>query len=165
MERLYGSLQLSARAYHRILRVARTIADLEGENKRLNGELDKCGRFETEEKKGVALVTEPDDLTGGYLLERDVPEKYWEEISGFVSGNLGDLYTIKEPAHASEVQVDYISTFINDMEKALLAEDGINPDTGMHYTEYIDLHSFVQKYILEELTKNNGAGATSSFFY
>ncbi len=31
MEQLYASLQLSARAYHRILRVARTIADLEGE--------------------------------------------------------------------------------------------------------------------------------------
>ena len=30
MERLYDSLHLSARAYHRILRVARTIADLEG---------------------------------------------------------------------------------------------------------------------------------------
>lgn len=30
MEQLYDSLQLSARAYHRILRVARTIADLEG---------------------------------------------------------------------------------------------------------------------------------------
>ena len=30
MERLYTSLRLSARAYHRILRVARTIADLEG---------------------------------------------------------------------------------------------------------------------------------------
>lgn len=30
MERLYTSLQLSARAYHRILRVARTIADLDG---------------------------------------------------------------------------------------------------------------------------------------
>ncbi len=29
MEQLYGSLQLSARAYHRILKVARTIADLE----------------------------------------------------------------------------------------------------------------------------------------
>ncbi len=141
------------------------IADLEEKNKRLNGDLNKCGRFETEEKKGVALVTEPDDLTGGYLLERDVPEKYWEEISGFVSESLGDLYTIKEPAHASQVQVDYISAFVNDMEKALIAEDGINPDTGKHYTEYIDLHSFAQKYILEELTKNNGAGATSSFFY
>lgn len=30
MECLYASLQLSARAYHRILRVARTIADLDG---------------------------------------------------------------------------------------------------------------------------------------
>lgn len=30
MERLYASLRLSARAYHRILRVARTVADLEG---------------------------------------------------------------------------------------------------------------------------------------
>ena len=31
MEQLYHSLQLSARAYHRILRVARTIADLDGQ--------------------------------------------------------------------------------------------------------------------------------------
>ncbi|MCM1058226.1 MAG: YifB family Mg chelatase-like AAA ATPase [Firmicutes bacterium] len=33
MEQLYQSLQLSARAYHRILKVARTIADLEGAEK------------------------------------------------------------------------------------------------------------------------------------
>lgn len=33
MEQLYDKLQLSARAYHRILKVARTIADLEGKEK------------------------------------------------------------------------------------------------------------------------------------
>ena len=32
MEKLYTSLKLSARAYHRILKVARTIADLAGED-------------------------------------------------------------------------------------------------------------------------------------
>ncbi len=39
MERLYNSLQLSARAYHRILRVARTIADLEGRERIETGHL------------------------------------------------------------------------------------------------------------------------------
>lgn len=33
MEQIYAALQLSARAYHRILKVARTIADLDGEEK------------------------------------------------------------------------------------------------------------------------------------
>ena len=141
------------------------IADLEKENRRLNKDIVKCGHFETEKRKGTALATEPGDLTGGYLLERDVPEKYREEISGFVTDNLGDLYTIKEPSHASEAEVDYISGFVNDMEKALVSEDGVNPDTGMNYTDYIDLRSFAQKYVLEELTKNNGGGSTSSFFY
>lgn len=61
--------------------------------------------------------------------------------------------------------MDYISGLMNGMEKALLSEDGVNPDTGMSYMDYIDMRSFAQKYILEELSKNNGAGATSSFFY
>ncbi|MDE7248148.1 MAG: CotH kinase family protein, partial [Lachnospiraceae bacterium] len=141
------------------------VADLEAENERLNRDIEKCGHFETEERKGMVLLTEPGDLTGGYLLERDVPEKYWEEVSGFATDGLGDLYTIKEPTYASEAEVDYISGLVNDMERAILSEDGVNPDTGMSYTDYIDMRSFAQKYILEELSKNNGAGATSSFFY
>ncbi len=142
-----------------------SIADLEEENKRLNRELQKCGHFEEEKRKGMVLSKEPGDLTGGYLLERDVPDKYREEISGFVTDSLGDLYTIKEPAYASEAEVDYISGLVNDMEKALISANGVNPDTGMRYTDYIDMRSFAQKYVLEELSKNNGAGATSSFFY
>ena len=141
------------------------IADLEEENERLNGDIEKCGHFETEEQKGMVLIKEPGDLTGGYLLERDVPEKYREEVSGFITNGLGDLYTIKEPTYASEAEVNYISGLVNDMERAVLSEDGINPDTGRCYTDYIDIRSFAQKYILEELSKNNGGGATSSFFY
>lgn len=141
------------------------IADLEAENKNLNRDIENCGRFDTEKKKGVALPVEPSDLTGGYLLERDVSEKYREEISGFYTETLKDLYTVKEPAYASAAQVDYISGLVNAMERAVVAEDGVNPESGMSYADYIDMRSFAQKYIVEELTKNNGGGATSSFFY
>ncbi|MDE5937921.1 MAG: CotH kinase family protein [Lachnospiraceae bacterium] len=141
------------------------IADLEAANKSLNRDIESCGRFENERQKGVALLAEPRDLTGGYLLERDVVEKFREEISGFYTETLKELYTVKEPAYASAAQVDYISGLVNGMERAVSAEDGVDPENGMHYTDYIDLRSFAQKYIVEELCKNNGAGATSSFFY
>ena len=141
------------------------ITDLEAENKKLNRDIVSCGRFETERQKGAALPATPRDLTGGYLLERDVVEKFREEISGFYTETLKDLYTVKEPAYASEAQVDYISGLVNGMERAVSAEDGVDPENGMHFTDYIDLRSFAQKYIVEELCKNNGAGATSSFFY
>lgn len=141
------------------------IADLEAENKKHNRNIENYGHFETDKQKGMVFPTEPRNVTGGYLLERDVPEKYREEISGFCTEGLGDLYTIKEPAHASEAEVAYISGFLNDMERAIVSEDGIDSDNGMHYTDYMDMRSFAQKYILEELVKNNGGGATSSFFY
>lgn len=141
------------------------ITDLEAENKRLNRDIENCGRFENERQKGVVLSAAPRDLTGGYLLERDVVEKFREEISGFYTETLKDLYTVKSPSYASEAQVDYISGLVNALEKAVVSEDGVNPESGMSYTDYIDMRSFAQKYIVEELCKNNGAGATSSFFY
>lgn len=161
--RYHGMYQLCEKVEIDPQRVA--IADLEAENKKLNRDMDNYGRFEEEKRKGMVLPVQPSDLTGGYLLERDVPEKYREEISGFVTERLGDLYTVKEPAYASEMEVDYISGLMNGMEEALVSADGINPGSGMSYMDYIDMRSFAQKYIVEELTKNNGGGSTSSFFY
>lgn len=141
------------------------VADLGDQNKRLNKEIETYRRFETQRKKGVELSAEPGQLSGGYLLERDVMGKYADEVSGFETTLLGDPYTIKDPKYASPAEVDYISGLVNDMEKAVVAEDGVNQDTGKSYLDYIDLESYARKYIVEELTKNNGGGATSSFFY
>lgn len=90
--------------------------------------------------------------------------KYKAEISGFQSELLGDLYTIKSPQYASVEEAEYIKSLFDDMERAIVSEDGIDSETGMSYLEYIDVRSFAQKYVIEELCKNNGAGATSSFF-
>lgn len=141
------------------------VTDLGDQNKRLNKGIESYTRFDTGNKKGVEMSVEPRQLTGGYLLERDVSEKYESEISGFETTLLGDQYTIKNPKFASRAEVDYISGLMNDMEEAVTTVDGINPDTGLSYLDYIDLESYARKYIVEELSKNKGGGATSSFFY
>jgi hypothetical protein len=78
---------------------------------------------------------------------------------------LGDLYTIKSPEYASVEETAYMKNLVNGMERAVMSEDGIDPETGKSLSDYIDIKSFAQKYIIEELCKNNGGGATSSYFY
>lgn len=141
------------------------IADLEEANRALNGELDYADTFVTEDgMKGTPLAREPEDITGGYLLERDYDWKFDEVVSGFVTDD-GDQYSLQNPAHASEAQVDYIAGLMQEIEDAIRTEDGINPRTGKHFTEYIDLESWADKYLVEEITRNDGGGASSSYFY
>ncbi len=143
------------------------IADLEKQNRALNGKgLDYADVFVSEDgmQKGTVLARSPEDITGGYLIEHDYGHKYDEEISGFIT-ELGERYVLKNPQHASKEEVEYIGGRMQEIEDAIQAEDGFHPVTGKHYTEYIDLESWADKYLVEEITRNNGGGATSSFFY
>jgi hypothetical protein len=141
------------------------MTDLGLENEKLNKGIESLERVVTDFSKCVRLGTNPKDISGGYLLERDVTAKYSAEMSGFQTEELGDLYTIKSPEYASEEEMEYIRDLVNGMERAVLSENGIDAETGKSYTDYIDLKSFAQKYVIEELCKNDGAGATSSWFY
>ncbi len=141
------------------------MTDLGLENEKLNKDMQLSEPVYTELSKGVFLGNNPKDISGGYIVERDEYSKYITEISGFQSSLSGDLYVIKSPEYASAEEVAYISGLFADMEAAVAAEDGVNHDTGEDYLHYIDLESFVQKYMIEEICKNNGGGATSSYFY
>lgn len=143
------------------------IADLEMQNRALNGEvLDYADTFVTEDGqgKGVRLSRNPQDITGGYLIEHDYGEKFTEVTSGFIT-DTGEHFALKNPNHASEAEIAYIGGRMQEIEDAISAEDGRNPVTGKYYTEYIDLESWADKYLVEEITRNNGGGSTSSYFY
>ena len=114
--------------------------------------------------KGVLLPNDPEDITGGYLLELDYADRYATEISGFVTSR-GQAVTIKEPECASPAMVEYISTFFQEFEDAVFAPDGKNPKTSKYYYEYFDLSSLARKYIIEELTNNIDADVTSQYYY
>lgn len=115
--------------------------------------------------KGISQMEDPDDISGGYLIEIETDFRLIEdEISGFITSRQQPI-VIKSPAYASENEVKYIADLYQKMEDAVFSEDGTNPDTGELYTDYIDMDSYVRRYILEELVKNADTIYTSQFFY
>lgn len=115
-------------------------------------------------RKWTDSQVEEEDITGGYLFEREIQQRFEEEISGFITDQ-GEAYALQSPKYATQAQVNYIADKMQEFQDAVEEEDGINPKTGKHYSEYIDVESFVQKYLVEEVTKNYDGAVTSSFFY
>ncbi len=113
--------------------------------------------------QGWNLEEEPADISGGYLLELDYPQRYAEEPSKFRTRQ-GQYIVIKSPDYASAAQAVYIYEFVQAFEDALYAEDGRNA-TGKGWQDYIDEESFVKRYVLDEISMNIDAGHSSTFFY
>lgn len=104
------------------------------------------------------------DISGGYLLEIERASRIYENPSFFITSK-GQPVTVKRPKYADKEEVVYIAGIWQSFEDALYAEDGKNPGTGRHYTEYINFESFVKKYLVEEIVRNYDASSTSQYFY
>lgn len=147
------------------------IVDLEKENKQVNDRpLKEYPTFSTGQsrknghKKGVC-ISNPDDITGGYRLDYNGTTSMYELcVSGFVS-QAGDPVRIKSPKYASREQVDYISDFYDQLETAVMSPTGYHPETGKHYTEYLDIESFARYFLLQEITQNTDGGWCSFMMY
>ena len=117
------------------------------------------------ERRGYALPSLPQEIDGGYLLEQELPIRdEGEGRCGFRSSR-GHQVIVKEPTCADLRQVKYIQERYQSMENAAFAPDGIDPVSGQHFTELLDLRSFACKYLLEELSKNQDAANTSQYLY
>ncbi len=66
---------------------------------------------------------------------------------------------------ADENVMNQISRTIQCVENAIVAEDGIDPVTGKHWTELIDTRSWVRKYLVEEVFGGGDVCYISQFFY
>ena len=126
----------------------------------LNGE-DR-GIYELAEHHGTGKyrVQADEDRTEedtDYFVEMDDYEKLQENdpLTGFEVGNNG--YVIKSD-HMTSTKYSFVFRWFLDTDKIL--KTGAREEIE----ERIDLPSFVDMYILQELTKNTDAGS-SSFFY
>lgn len=146
------------------------VFDLEKATEKLNDkDLSKYKHLGTAEYKRntmkyYSIPNVPEDVSGGYLLQLELEERYPAASSGFVTSR-GQPVVIKSPEYAAKAEVEYIRSLVQSFENAICAEDGVDPDTGKHYTDLADLSSLVGKYLVEEITKNVDGNKSSYYIY
>lgn len=128
--------------------------DIESLNKSSSGEVGKPG-FYTYVKSD-----NPDDITGGYLLEIDLYSRFSSEMSGFIS-NKGQAVTIQSPEYSTKEEVEYIKDFFNKIED-IIYQDNVDIN---ELSKYIDIESFAKMFLINELSKDVDTCSTSYFMY
>jgi spore coat protein CotH len=98
----------------------------------------------------------------GFLLEIDQLDRQDADDVYFYTNKF--LVAIKEPnLDRDDDQFNYIKGHINEFEAALLASDFTDPVNG--YAKYIDVDSFVDWYLINEITKNVDSKDFSSIYF
>ena len=67
--------------------------------------------------------------------------------------------------HQTAFSSDKIQTMWQSVENAVFAEDSIDPITGKHLEELIDLDSWAMLYLMDEISADYDGGLISKFFY
>ena len=147
------------------------INDLEEQTEALNGGdlsvFDLLGSKAAKKKMGkyYAFPADPEDITGGYLVEmRENSTHYKEATSAYFTARqmTADFHS---PKYLSQAQYTYITSLLQSFENAIFASDGIDAETGRHYSEIADTDSLVRKYMIEEISKNYDGNHSSQYFY
>jgi len=141
------------------------ITDLEEQTKEVNIHYDNAQfcQDETEQIKAYSGMINPADITGGYIVECTLDVDTMAQNSFVTNG--GKCFSITSPEKATVEQAEYICNLFNEFELAVQQEDGINPITGKHFSEYIDIDSWATKYVIEEVFADPDATILSMYFY
>ncbi|MBN2775576.1 MAG: CotH kinase family protein [Prolixibacteraceae bacterium] len=110
---------------------------------------------------------EGEELTGGYIIKID--KTTGEGGDGFYSdfANKNNMYSLYQyeypkPFEITGEQKEYISDYVHSFENAIYNND-FTLESG--YRRYIDINSFVDYQIINELSRNVDAYRLSTFYY
>ena len=127
--------------------------------KRDNNRVD-VNKLEATEISGI-------DVTGGYILKVD----YWDNTDswqlnhspiGFPGLDIYMVYVYPKPDEIMPQQQTYIQHFIDDYEDALYGTNFTHP--GLGYRAFIDVPSFIDYFIVNEVCRNGDGFKKSRFF-
>ena len=118
-----------------------------------------------------------DDISGGYIIKIDkitgdgdtlnekiafMSEYTKDGIKG-INKNVHFLYEYPKNRDISDEQKNYIQGYMRDFEDAIASENFTSESDG--YKKYIDVDSFIDFFILNEITRNVDAYRISTFMH
>jgi hypothetical protein len=108
-----------------------------------------------------------DAVTGGYIFSLDKEPNGW--FSSYVSpGSINQnkrqfSYVYPKPENIVQAQKDYIKSYVDSFENALYASSFQDKINGVR--KFADLASFIDYFIVNEVSRNVDAYRLSTFFY
>ncbi|OFY63936.1 MAG: hypothetical protein A2V64_04765 [Bacteroidetes bacterium RBG_13_43_22] len=117
------------------------------------------------------MSTDPNsgnDYTGGYIFKNDYYTAYDSWLSNYSPLNrpgsaIYFVYHDPDPNELTQQQKNYIRNYVNTFETMLYSPDFKDKQTG--YRAYLDVSSFVDYFILGEITRNVDTYKKSRFYY
>ena len=126
----------------------------------INGELKGLYQFTEKVETGDSNRVKIGDK--GYLLEVDQLDRIDDDDIAFWT-NKKLLFVVKDPdLEWGSVELEEIESYVNETENILYSETFKDSELG--YSKYIDVDSFVDWYIINEISKNNDAIFFSSVY-
>lgn len=147
-------------------------------------DVSSSGAYSIGSKKYSDSLTDPADVTGGYLYELEISDRWIKENAGFCAYNR-QCWVLKNCDYASKGMIDYSYDLLFALG-ASLYNGGVVPSTateksysrgkasnpapaeeyhGKKWSDLLDSDSAARYYLVEELFKNLDASTTSCYFY
>lgn len=126
--------------------------------------------YDTPEEKGYIFPeTAEIPLEISYLFKEDTEDdgRYDDVRNGFIA-NKESMFQVIYPQYVSKQQITGLRTFMENLLNGIKNEEGYCEDAvgnSVHYSEVIDLDSFLKKYLIEEISKNYDGNVRSSYYY
>lgn len=105
----------------------------------------------------------PEEVTGGYIVKQDRSDPGESPFSASGFGSL--VYVEPDYFQASPLQRSYIREYTNRIYPAVTNANGINPSTGEHFSDLIDVSTFIDNWWLNILVMDPDWGRLSQFYY
>jgi hypothetical protein len=119
-----------------------------------------------------ATITSEPDITGGYIFKKDRTDPGEPSFNVNGMGTLVHIYPDGGPDankpngyYITPTQKSWLVNHMNQINTALTSVNGINPATGLHFSEYIDVDSFIDHVLLNTLAMNVDWGRLSAWMH